>query len=186
MTFKKGQSGNPKGAPKGLTAMQRRFVAEYLIDMNATQAATRAGYKQGKQHGHDTLNKPWVRELVDAELAKRAASCGVTAKRVLDELAAIAFADLRQLFDDAGNLKPVNELAETIARAISGIDVTRSRTWSRKNGESVSEHIHKVRSWDKPRALELLAKHLGMLKDSVEHSGEITLPTRMVDEFHKD
>ncbi len=88
----------------------------------------------------------------------------MTADQVVQELAHIAFGDIRGLFDDEGRLRDVKRLEDHGAAQISSIEVLRART-SRDGG--TTEQTVKVRTWDKVRALELLAKHLGLLTEQV-------------------
>ncbi len=76
-----------------LTAKQQRFVEEYLIDLNATQAAIRAGYSPKTAYSieNELLNKPEIRARIDITLAERSKRTGVNADRVIQELARIAF-----------------------------------------------------------------------------------------------
>ena len=82
----------------GLTPKQARFVAEYLIDLNATQAAIRAGYsdKNAEQSGSQLFRNIQVRAAIDAALAKRSGKLEITAEKVLrdlEELRGLAIAD---------------------------------------------------------------------------------------------
>ncbi len=76
-----------------MTAKQKQFCEEYLIDLNATQAAIRAGYSPdtAKSVGSENLTKPDLRRRIDAEIAERSKRTGVNADRVVRELAKIAF-----------------------------------------------------------------------------------------------
>lgn len=85
----------------GLTARQVRFVQEYLIDLNATQAAIRAGYsaKTARQAGAENLSKPVIAGAIEEAQKKVAAGAGITAERVLKEIWNIATADPRDLVE---------------------------------------------------------------------------------------
>ncbi len=109
-----------------------------------------------------------ARAIADAQAA-RLEKVDVTAERVLQELARIGFSDIRALFDESGQLKPVHQLTEEAAHALAGIEVV-----TKHLGDGEVEYVHKVKAWDKPKALEMLAKHLGLLKDQVEISGQVT------------
>ena len=112
-----------------LTPRQKAFVAEYLKDRNASQAAIRAGYSKeaAGQAGYSTLKKPHVRAAIDAandelmEQAKRIA--GLTLERLTLEVARGAFFDLRRLVHEDGSPKDLHELDEDTASAIAGIDI---------------------------------------------------------------
>ena len=81
-----------------LTPKQRAFVREYLIDLNATQAAIRAGYseKAARSVAAENLTKPNIASAIDAAMKLRAERTDITADRVLKELAKIGFADIRK------------------------------------------------------------------------------------------
>lgn len=146
----------------GLNARQTLFVSEYLVDLNASEAAIRAGYSRrtAGQHGRRLLQNATVLAAIQRAQAARVARVQVRADDVLRELARLAFGDLRNVFDESGNLKRMNELDDTTAAVLSSVEVV-----TRSAGDGEVEYVHKVRCWDKPRALEMLAKHLGLLSD---------------------
>jgi phage terminase small subunit len=161
-----------------LTAKQEQFVAEYLIDLNATQAAIRAGYsaKTAEQQAYQLLQKTSVGEAIAAAQQKRADRTGITQDRVLQELARIAFFDLRRLYRDDGSLKAVHELDDEAAAVLSGVDVVEMAGGAKIGGEDGGiQHVpmftKKAKIPDKVAALGLAMRHLGMLKDKTEHSG---------------
>lgn len=162
-----------------------RFVQEYLKDLNATQACIRAGYSPNgaRVTGYWLLQQPVVAEAVQKAQARRAETAGITAQRVLDELARIAFSDLRQLFHpETGELLAISALDKDAAAAVSGVEVTREKTTQlgdQAKGVRVDEALVKVKLWDKPKALELLARHMGMLRDRLEHSGPDGAPLKV-------
>lgn len=171
-----------------LTPKQKAFVEEYLVDLNATQAAIRAGYsaKTAYRTGADNLRKPQIQEEIQKAMKEREKRTEITQDKVLKELAAIAFAkgsDFAQVVEepliingsyvldpDTGAVKkqevvkiiPTDKLPEEKQKAIAGI----------KEGRYGIE----ISTCDKVRALELLGKHLGMFKDKVEVSGNINNP----------
>ena len=136
-----------------LTAKQARFVEEYLVDLNATQAAIRAGYSQRRADsiGYENLRKPEIRDAIQAEQLARSAKTGITAARVVQEIARIAFADPRLVakWDQSGiDLCDSATLTDDAAAAISEI----------KQGQfGVTVKLH-----SKVAALEQLAKHVGL------------------------
>src|SRR5271166_2896559 len=81
-------------APTKLTPKQARFVQEYLIDLNAAQAAIRAGYsaKTARVIGHENLTKPEIAAAIEKAKAKRAERTELTSDMVVDELRKIGFA----------------------------------------------------------------------------------------------
>jgi len=148
-----------------LTPKQERFVHEYLIDCNATKAAIRAGYKEKTAFaiGHENLRKPKIAELLQQKMDERSARTQIAADNVLRELARLAFSDVRKFFDENGNLKPISELDDDAAACLAGFDVSTSSSGSGEDKEI--ETIKKIKIWDKSRNLELLARHLGLLRD---------------------
>jgi len=148
-----------------LTPRQQRFVEEYLVDLNATQAAVRAGYssKGAEVRGCELLRNRKVAEGIRAAQAVRAERTRVTADRVLAELAAVAFSDIRDIdFGTDGKLRASSPEAAKAVAAYS---------WSRLGGPK-GGHIHSsVQMWDKLEALELCMRHLGIDR------GQLTLET---------
>jgi len=157
-----------------LTPKQQRFVDEYLIDLNATKAAIRAGYSTHRADamGHENLRKPEISHAVEAAMKARSERTEITQDRVLAEFAKLAFLDPRRFYDESGALKPVHLLDADVAAALAGVDVVDSFD---KNSESVIT-TKKIKFVDKKGALDSVARHLGMFKDKIEHSGEIKHP----------
>jgi len=153
---------------QNLTPKQERFVAEYLVDLNATQAAVRAGYsrKTASRIGPELLGKTCIAQAIAAAQSRRAARSGITAERVVKELARIAFADPRRVFTwgaDGVTLRDSAGLTDDEAAAVSEVSQTVTDT-----GGSIRAKMH-----DKVKALELLSKHLGLFSERVEHSGAV-------------
>ncbi|RUR38541.1 terminase small subunit [Vreelandella populi] len=151
-----------------LTPKQSRFVDEYLIDLNVTQAATRAGYsaKTAGRTGHDLLKKPEIARLISERMKDREKRTEITQDRVLKELARLGFADLRDVFTETGHIKRPDEWSDAMGAAVSSIEViVRPSGEVDDEGRPEVEHVHKIRLWDKNSALEKIAKHLGMFTD---------------------
>ncbi len=159
----------------GLTPKQQRFVDEYLVDLNATQAAIRAGYskKTASEIGAENLTKPQVAEAVAARQAVIAEKLEITQERVVQELAKIGFSDIRQLFTDDGGLKRIESLDANAAACLSSVEVITRRVPGCDRDDPEYENVAKIRLWDKRAALVDLGKHLGMFTDKVEHSGTV-------------
>lgn len=156
-----------------LNAKQAMFVKEYLVDLNATQAAIRAGYspKTAASQASDLLRNPKVSAAVQQGVAERQQRVEVKADTVLRELLRIATVDLGAAYDDQGNLLPVKEMPEDVRRAISGIKVFEEFDGFGQDRVKVGE-VREVKFWDKPRSLELLGKHLRLFVEQVEHAGK--------------
>lgn len=155
-----------------LTPKQQRFVAEYLVDLNATQAAIRAGYsaKTADVQGPRLLGNVRVAEALTAKQRAQLAKVELTAEMVKERLRLLAFQDIRTLFDDAGNLKPIHELTDDAAPLVAGLEVIKKNAAA---GDGIIDTVHKVKVVDPVKPLEMLAKHFGLLIERVEHSGGI-------------
>lgn len=155
----------------GLTAKQQRFVAEYLVDLNATQAATRAGYsaRNADKIGSQLLGKTRVSDAVAFAMKARESRTLITQDRVLQELGRIAFFDIRRLYTEDGNLKKPHELDDEAAAVLAGIDTVTTSLGG--DDDAVSLTTKKAKVFDKTAALTLAMRHLGMLKDKTEITG---------------
>ena len=149
-----------------MTPKQKRFIEEYLVDLNATQAAIRAGYSKDTAYsiGCENLTKPEIQEAINEAVTARSKRVEVTADMVVRELAMIAFVDIRQAFDADGNLLPIKDMPENVARAIGGIDLTQVKLLEGSDpdgeGQTLREQMAKLKLIDKKGALELLGRHL--------------------------
>ena len=158
-----------------MTQKQKRFIEEYLIDLNATQAAIRAGYSPdtAKSIGSENLTKPDIQARIARAMAERSRRTGVNADRVVMELAKIAFVNAKDVIDsDTATVRP-DALPEDTA-AIQSVKV---KTF----GEDGLER--EIKMADKLKALELLGKHLGMFKDKVELSGTLETEKTKLDDL---
>lgn len=150
---------------KKLTARQQRFIDEYLVDLNATQAAIRAGYsaKTARQIGEQNLSKVDIARAITEAKKAREVRIEITQDRVLKEAARLALFDPRKLFNDDGSPKGIHELDDDTAAAVAGIEVLEQFEGSGKERVFVG-HLKKYRIADKNSALEKLFKHLGMFE----------------------
>lgn len=158
-----------------MTKKQKRFCEEYLIDLNATQAAIRAGYSPdtAKSIGCENLTKPDIRAHIDRAMAERSRRTGVNADRVIQELAKIAFVNATDVIDPKTATVKENALPEDTA-AIQSVKV---KTF----GEDGLER--EIKMADKLRALEMLGRHLGMFKDKLELSGGLDTEKTKLDDL---
>lgn len=159
-----------------MSPKQARFVEEYLIDLNATQAAIRAGYsaKTAEQQGYQLLQNTSVAAAIAEAQAARSERTEITQDMVLRELARIGFGDIRKLFTPGGNLLAVSDLDDDTAACLSSIEITTRKV--RGGDDDEVEEVSKVRLWDKRAALVDIGKHLGMFKDRLEITGQIGMP----------
>jgi phage terminase small subunit len=156
--------------PKALAPKQARFVEEYLVDLNATQAAIRAGYKHPDVQGPRLLGNVRVAAAIQARRAKLSKKIEVTQERVLQELARIAFSDTRDLFvwdEESAAYVPSKNLTDDQAAAIAGVEAETIRTVN-EDGTVETKIKLKLRTYDKKGALDSLAKHLGMFVERHE------------------
>jgi len=164
-----------------LTAKQQRFVAEYLIDLNATQAAIRAGYseKTAAEQASRLLTNVKVAEAIQAAMKARSERTEINADWVLKRLARDATADLADLYTENGVLKPVHEWPIAWRTGlVAGIETVHERDGEDAEGKPVYATVRKVKLLDRTKLVELIGKHVevGAFKEKVEHSGEIKTP----------
>jgi phage terminase small subunit len=157
-----------------LNHRQELFAQEYIVDLNATQAAIRAGYSSDTagQQGHDLLKKPEIQESIQKAMDLRAARTQITADRVLVELAKMGFADVRDMFTDSDQIMSIKNLPNDIAAAIQSIEIVTKPDGTDEEGNRSVEYVHKIKLADKKSSLELLGKHLKLFADRVEHTGK--------------
>ncbi|MBP3958357.1 terminase small subunit [Gemmata sp. G18] len=153
-----------------LTPKQQRFVEEYLIDLNATQAAIRAGYSEDTagSMGHENLKKPEIQAALKEAMDARSQRTQITADMVMAELGRLGFSNIRHYMswnDSAVQLVPSEELNDDATRCIAEVSQTVTA-----EGGTVKLKLH-----DKVSALEKIARHLGMFNDKVKLEGGITL-----------
>ena len=145
-----------------LTIKQQCFVNEYLIDLNATQAAIRAGYsaKTADAQGSRMLANVKVQQAISEAMAKRSRRTGVNQDRVVLELAKIAFVKMTDVVDSDGAIR--EDATDDDLACIESIKVKRSDT------DTGSSEEREVKVASKLKALELLGKHLGMWNDKLD------------------
>ena len=158
-----------------LTPKQQRFVEEYLIDLNATQAAIRSGYseKTARQIGEQNLSKLYIQKAIQEAQARREERTKIDADYVLQRLVAIDQMDVLDIMDDQMRILPLRDWPKIWRQYISNIE----------NLElSDADGVFKKIKWpDKVKNLELLGKHVsvGAFKDKIEHSGDPNNPINM-------
>lgn len=161
-----------------LTPKQKLFVDEYLIDLNATQAAIRAGYSPNNADkiGSELLGKTRVSDAISKAMAERSRRTGINQDRILMELAKIALVNPANVvdFDEATILD--SALPEDLA-AVASVKVKRFPT---KEGEGIEREI---KFYDKTKALDLVGRHLGMFKDKLEVSGTLETERTKLDDL---
>lgn len=140
-----------------LTDKQALFVQEYLVDLNATQAAIRAGYseKTAQEIGSENLSKPIIQQAVARAMYERTQRVKVDADYVLKRLVEIDQMDVADILDDEGKTKPIHQWPKIWRQYLSGIDI------SEQLDEGVIIGTLKKIKWpDKVKNIELLGKHI--------------------------
>lgn len=145
-----------------LTEKQQRFVDEYLIDLNATQAAIRAGYsvKTANEQGSQNLAKLSIQQAIAEQMAERSKRTGINQDRVVLELAKIALVKMTDIVDSQGRIK-----SDASPDDLACIESVKYKESESDTGSSVEREV-KIAS--KLKALELLGKHLGMWNDKLD------------------
>ena len=165
-----------------LTAKQQAFVDEYLIDLNATQAAIRAGYsaKTACEQGARLLANVKVQGTIAEHMAERSKRTGVNQDRIVRELAKIAFVNLTDIVDEEGRIR-----SNATDEDLSCLESIKYKESSSDTGDSVEREV-KIAS--KLKALELLGKHVGMWNDklNVEMDAELNIHVDYGDEDECD
>ena len=150
-----------------MTPKQERFCEEYLVDLNATQAAIRAGYseKTAKDIACQNLAKLNIQERIAGLRKEQSERTQITADRVVEELKYIGLANIKNYVDKSAKgfvtFKDIDEISEEDARAIEAI----------KSDYKEGKIEFKMHS--KTKALEMLGRHLAMFTDKLEHKGRI-------------
>lgn len=170
------------GKSKGkLNDRQAAFVREYLVDLNATQAAIRAGYaeKTAGVTGHNLLKNPKVQTAVEHAKAKRAEKTEITAERVLRELAAMAFANLGDYVEFGPGGVMIRSKGELSREQLAALQSVTDQ--STASGRTI-----RVKMADKAKALEMLGRHLGMFLDVTKNVNFNTDASKLSDEERRD
>lgn len=174
-----------------MTNAQKRFCDEYLIDLNATRAY-KVAYPNCKKDetanaaSSRMLRNVMVQNYISKKQKEREQRTEITQDRVIEELARIAFFNIKDIYNEKGQLKSINELDDSTARAISSIKVLQKAgamkievNMNGKDNEVPISHIDEqtveIKTNDKKGALELLGRHLGMFNDKIKVESETTI-----------
>lgn len=164
---------------KDLTDKQIKFCEEYLIDLNGTQAAIRAGYSRNTAAviAAENLIKPNILEYLTQRQRELQEATGITQKRVLEEYAKVAFLDIRKLYTVDGSLKSIHDLDDEAAGALAGVETQEIKVSDPESEEDIiTGHTKKVKTYDKVKALDSLARHLGIFgKDNEQSRPAVTI-----------
>jgi len=164
-----------------ITDKMRQFVDEYLIDMNATQAAIRAGYSEAtaQEQSSQLLDRPDIRELVEQRQKDRIDRTQISQDLTVNELKTIAFSDVADfvIVKEGGVIeqRPFNELTKTQTRCIKKI---KQRVMTSQSSDGAVIHqtaVLELELYDKVKSLELLGRHLGIFNDKLTLDGALPL-----------
>lgn len=144
-----------------------RFVAEYVIDCDATKAAVRAGYsrRSAGAQAHVLMKDPRIKTAIAAELERVRLKLEGSAMGTLEEIRRISMSDIRRLYDDDGRLLPIKQWPDDIARCVASVKPT--------------EWGIEVKLWSKTDVLKLKAQYEGLLVDRLEVDITINMAERL-------
>lgn len=166
-----------------LTAKQEAFCLEYLKDLNATQAAIRAGYKENaaRQTGSDNLSKPVIASKIAALKGERSEITKVDAQYVLTRLKEIDELDIIDIVNvDMNGFRPLNEWPKSWRTSISGLDM---KTIIEGGDQPVEALVQKIKWPDKTKNLELIGKHVNVQAFNDKSTKEVELTINSVDDW---
>lgn len=183
-----------------MTEAQKRFCDEYLIDLNATRAY-KVAYKNCKSdltartNGSKLLTNTNIQSYISKKQKEIEKRTEVTQDRVVQELAKIAFFNIKDIYNDNGTLKQIKDIDENTSKAIASIKTLQKAkgmkinvNLERADEEIPIEHIEEqtieFKINDKVKALELLGKHLGMFND-VNVNMKNAIQVQLVDDVNE-
>jgi phage terminase small subunit len=143
-----------------LNDKQLRFVQEYLIDLNASQAAIRAGYsaRTAGSQAHDLLKKPEIQQAISEARIRTSQRLELTRDMVIEQYRRIGFSDVRKFFDENGQLKPITKLDDETAAALQGFEVELRQL---DGADAPPVPVLKVKWADRKTALDSLMRAQG-------------------------
>ena len=170
-----------------LTNKQRMFCNEYLVDLNASRARIRAGYSPINAHSNAAklMKRPQIKAEIERLMDERKKNIGIAADEILTELITIARANaadfaevtVREGLDKAGN--PI-EVRQVEIKTTSELDPVKQGALA---GIKQSTSGIEVKLYDKLKALELLMRHMGMLREKTETSGKVEVTVELAGEL---
>lgn len=180
---------NGTDAKNKLTDKQKRFVEEYLIDLNATQAAIRTGYsaKTAEQQASRLLSNVKVKEVIQEAIAARSARTEITQDMVLRELAKIGFSNMQDYMKTGPDGDPYLDFSNLTRDQAAALTEVTVEDFKDGRGEDVRDVRRiKFKLADKRAALVDMGKHLGMFKDEINHNHRIDFAQALKDLWNGD
>lgn len=168
---------------KKLTPKQKLFVKEYLVDLNATKAAIRAGYrgKSTRFTAHKLLTKHHISIAIEAAKAARNERINIDADYVLRRLIEIDEMNVSDIMNGDFSIKPLSDWPESWRKTISSIDVS-----SIENGNQDEVSILKKIKWpDKIRNIELIGRHVNVRAWADKDGGSSDGAEKIAAELHE-
>lgn len=165
--------------PQELSPKEQIFIREFLASGNATKAAAIAGYSAATagQTGYKLLKKAQIQSELATLREKLLSKLEISAEKVLQGLAELAFFDPRKMFNPDGSMKKLTEMDEATVHALSGMDVEKLfKHFGKGQAEEVGT-ITKVRLADRGLNLERLGRHLKLFTDKLEVDGKLSMAT---------
>lgn len=190
-------SGRPKGSATKLSLRERRFIDSYVVTLNATKAAIAAGFaaKSAGTWGAKLLKKAGVQAILEKRMEELAEKAGVSAQRVIEEFARVAFSDVRKAVRWRSNVKTA-AIDEETGKPITVVTNEVTLLDSDKLDDAVAAAIHsisqgpkgdlKIRFHNKIAALTELGKHLGLFKTDPTDSDGVTIEIRRLSKQRDD
>lgn len=147
-----------------LTNKQKRFCEEYVIDLNGTQAAIRAGYSEVAAHAiaSENLTKPKVKVFLKELQDRVSGKNDNLAQQVIDELKKIGFSNIQDYIAIGNEVKDLSKIDSHKAAAVSSVKKSFTEFGDEKTGGTKTTVEFKL--WDKIAALEKIGKHLGIFE----------------------
>lgn len=159
-----------------LTEKQKAFVREYLVDLNATQAAIRAGYseKTARQAGHRMLTNADIQQAIQSALQKREQKLEITQQSVVNELAKIGFANMADYMRVGPGGDPVLDFSKLTRDQSAALSEVTVEDFTDGRGDDARDVRRvKFKLADKRAALVDIGRHLGMFPNKLEIKGKV-------------
>ncbi len=160
-----------------LNERQKRFCEEYIAcKFNGTQAAINAGYSERTaiKIASENLTKPDIQNYLAELLEKDGEQVGISRQRTLQEIGRLAFSDVRKFYNGDGALKAIGDLDDDAAACLASIESYEEKVSDANADETViAGAVKKIKTYDKTKALEMLAKHFKIYSDAPVNNNSI-------------
>jgi phage terminase small subunit len=162
-----------------LTPKQQKFCEEYMVDLNGTQAAIRAGYskRSAQIQAVENLSKPIIQSVISELKQKLSAKTGVTAERLINELAKIGFSNIQDYVSGDNLITDISKIPKEQAACIESIKtVTTTESYGKVTNTRTQVSI---KLYSKISAIELMGKHIGLFeRDNIQK--QIVMPPPII------